>query len=58
MSVENGPSTEWDELRNFAESVRTGKDCFRDELTNPAAFKTIGECKRKACFEFVMLGRI
>ena len=43
MSVENGPSTEWDELRNLAESVRTGKDCFRDELTNPAAFKIVGD---------------
>ena len=41
-------SREWDEAsRSWANFVREGKDYYRDEMNNPAAFKVIGNVKGK-----------
>jgi 2-polyprenyl-3-methyl-5-hydroxy-6-metoxy-1,4-benzoquinol methylase len=48
MSGENGLSVEWDEAsESWAEFVRAGKDYYRDEMNNPAAFKIIGDVRGK-----------
>jgi ubiquinone/menaquinone biosynthesis C-methylase UbiE len=48
VSEENGLSTEWDKASaSWAEFVRAGKDYFRDEMNNPAAFKIIGDVRGK-----------
>jgi ubiquinone/menaquinone biosynthesis C-methylase UbiE len=48
MVVKDQISREWDEASDsWADFVRAGKDYFREEMNNPAAFKMIGNVKGK-----------
>ncbi len=48
MSAEDVFSREWDEASlSWADFVRTGKDYYREEMNNPAAFKVIGNVRNK-----------
>jgi ubiquinone/menaquinone biosynthesis C-methylase UbiE len=48
MSKKNGILKEWDKASDsWADFVREGKDYFRDEMNNPAAFKMMGNVRGK-----------
>jgi ubiquinone/menaquinone biosynthesis C-methylase UbiE len=48
MAKKDKVSTEWDEASGpWANFVREGKDYYRDEMNNPAAFEIIGNVKSK-----------
>ena len=48
MSSKDNLSGEWDNSsESWADFVRGGKDYYRDEMNNPAAFKIIGNVKGK-----------
>ena len=48
MVKDNNMKKEWDKAaESFSNFVREGKDHFREELNNPAAFKLIGNIKNK-----------
>jgi 2-polyprenyl-3-methyl-5-hydroxy-6-metoxy-1,4-benzoquinol methylase len=48
LSGKRDVKKEWDDAAEpWVEFVRKGKDYYRDELNNPAAFKLIGEVKGK-----------
>jgi ubiquinone/menaquinone biosynthesis C-methylase UbiE len=52
MSKRNRIEKEWDDASEaWLDFVRTGKDYYRDELNNPAAFKLIGYVKGKSVLD-------